>query len=87
MSEEPRKVDNQDLPEDARLGLNDIKNVVVLIDVSAQRGTWKGDELSKVGMIRDRFAKIIAALEPRQENEQADEASAETEPQPEKAEG
>ena len=45
----------------------DIDNVVKIIDAASQRGAFKGNELTVVGAVRDKFAAII--LEAQKQNE------------------
>lgn len=52
-----------------QLTLNDLAAVVQLIDVVTARGALRGDELTQVGTIRDRFAAFVQAA---QENNDAD---------------
>jgi hypothetical protein len=43
--------------------LQDIRNVVIIIDAATERAPiWKGPELSQIGAVRDKFARILAAL-------------------------
>ena len=46
--------------ETKQLGATDLRNVLLLLEVSTNRGAWKASELSQVGAIHDR---IVAALE------------------------
>jgi len=42
------------------MSATDLRNVLLLLEVSTSRGAWKASELSQVGAIHDR---IVAALE------------------------
>jgi hypothetical protein len=42
-----------------QLGITDLQNVVKVIDVAAERGAFKGNELSAVGSIRDKIAGFL----------------------------
>jgi len=39
--------------------IGDIENVVKIIDAASQRGAFKGNELTAVGTVRDKFAAAI----------------------------
>lgn len=45
----------------------DIDNVVKIIDAASQRGAFRGNELTVVGAVRDKFAAVI--LEAQKQNE------------------
>jgi len=63
---------------EAVISVEDLYNAVKIIDASAQRGVWKGEELSFVGGIRDKIVKFLQPhLVPADEN--ADPAAATTE--------
>jgi hypothetical protein len=47
--------------------LNDFIVVVNIIDACSQRGSFKGDELSAVGQLRDKFATFIKENTPATE--------------------
>lgn len=47
--------------------LNDFVVVVNIIDACSQRGAFKGDELSAVGQLRDKFALFVKANTPKTE--------------------
>lgn len=49
------------------INLNDFVVVVNIIDACSQRGAFKGDELSAVGQLRDKFALFIKANTPKTE--------------------
>ena len=44
---------------DYNLSVQDIAAAIQVIDIASQRGTWKGDELSKVGNLRDKYANFL----------------------------
>lgn len=63
------------------LTVNDIAAAVQLIDIVTARGAIRGEELSQVGVLRDRFAAFVRAAQ--EQNAQAsveagDEVSEET---------
>ena len=62
MNEEPE----QSVTVDA-VSAVDIANAVKIIDASAQRGAFQGNELTTVGSCRDRLEGYIAHLRPPQE--------------------
>lgn len=47
----------------AQITLNDLTSIIVIIDTAAQRGAFKGEELSSVGAIRDKFSSFIKAAQ------------------------
>ncbi|AUZ95031.1 hypothetical protein FDI40_gp251 [Agrobacterium phage Atu_ph07] len=47
----------------AQITLTDLTSIVVIIDTAAQRGAFKGEELSSVGSIRDKFASFVKAAQ------------------------
>ncbi len=57
------------------LNINDIAAAVQIIDVVTARGAIRGEELSQVGALRDKFAAFVrAAQEQQAANEAAQEA-------------
>jgi hypothetical protein len=56
------------------ISLNDFVVVVNVIDACSQRGAFKGEELTAVGQLRDKFAAFIKANTP-QETESAEEVT------------
>lgn len=47
------------------INVQDIHNLLVLIDLAAQRGAFKGAELSHVGAIFDRITKAMENIMPK----------------------
>lgn len=73
---EPEELDstfqdnNQPNPSaDISFSLNDLKSVLNVIDVAAERGLFKGEEMQEVGTIRNKLANFIQSSLPT--NEQA----------------
>lgn len=60
-----------------QLSINDIAAVVQLIDVVTSRGAFRGEELSQVGGLRDKFAAFVAAAQEAAKTTE-DEAEVET---------
>lgn len=57
------------------LNINDIAAAVQIIDVVTARGAIRGEELSQVGTLRDKFAAFVrAAQEQQAANDAAQEA-------------
>jgi hypothetical protein len=57
---------NSNMPEGAQpaqINLVDLQNALRIIDVAAERGCFKGPELTAVGATRDRFASFLATAE------------------------
>tara|TARA_R100001163_G_scaffold9505_1_gene9199 strand:- start:204 stop:410 length:207 start_codon:yes stop_codon:yes gene_type:complete len=48
--------------------LHDLANVLNLIDVAAQKGLFKGDQLSAIGSMRDRFMQELKEQAPAEDN-------------------
>ena len=46
------------------LSVADLAAVVQIIDFAATRGAFTGDNLTKVGQVRDRIADVVTALTP-----------------------
>ena len=57
------------------LSVADLHAAVQIIDFAAARGTFTGDNLTKVGQVRDRIAEVVRAIAPA--DEAATEAGAE----------
>ena len=58
------------------LTLQDLATVVNIIDVCSQRGAFKGDELSVVGQLREKFAAVVKANTPTETAEEEKEEEA-----------
>jgi hypothetical protein len=54
--------------------LVDLQGALTIIDTAAERGSFKGNELSAVGAIRDKIEAFLAASMPR--DAQGDQAAA-----------
>ncbi len=52
------------------LTVNDIAAAVQVIDVATARGAIRGEELSQVGALRDRFAAFVRAAQEQAAAEQ-----------------
>ena len=61
-----------------QLNINDIAAVVQLIDIVTSRGAFRGDELSQVGALRDKYAAFVKATQDAQATEQSVDTAAET---------
>ena len=57
--------------------LQDIANAVKVIDVSSTRGAFKGEELSSVGTLRDKFSAYLQHHAPAPESVDTEENSGE----------
>jgi len=49
-------------PAAPQITILDLQNVVKVIDTAAERGAFKGNELSAVGTVRDKVANFLAAI-------------------------
>jgi len=58
---------------EATISIGDIRGVISIIDICAQRGAYKGEELEAVGALRKRFADFIAQVTPAEEEVPAEE--------------
>lgn len=65
-------------PESVGVSLNDIALAVRIIDLAAERGAFKGVDMSAVGACRDRLAAFVTANAPAKAPE-ADAADADAE--------
>ena len=50
-----------------QISLVDLQNVLRIIDVAAERGAFKGHELTSVGTARDKVADFLNAVMPKEE--------------------
>ena len=58
--------------EEPTIGLVDLQNALRIIDAAAERGAFRGNELSSVGTVRDKIASFLAhALPPEAPAEEA----------------
>jgi hypothetical protein len=64
-----------------QLTITDIAATVQLIDVVTSRGAFRGEELSQVGALRDKFAAFVKTAQ--EQEAAAAENSVDTEAQPE----
>lgn len=60
-----------------QLTLNDIAAVIRVIDVISTRGGFKGEELSEVGALRDKYLAFLQAASPAPEAQEGAEDEAE----------
>ena len=93
MTDKTETVENNEATEGQEQGgtglsLLDLKNVVVIIDLAAERGTWKGPELGQIAAVREKYVALVQALTPKEATEAAPEgdvAAEEAEAAPEAA--
>lgn len=62
-----------------QLTINDIAAAVQIIDIVTARGAFRGDELSQVGAIRDKYAAFVAAAQEAQAAQESVDTEAESE--------
>lgn len=75
MAKKPTKITQADAVETAapeaetsvNLSVADLAAAVQIIDFAAGRGAFVGDNLTKVGQVRDRLAEVVKALTPAEE--------------------
>ena len=56
-----------------QLTLNDLASVIRLIDVISSRGGFKGEELSEIGALRDKYLSFLQAASAETESQKDDE--------------
>lgn len=66
-------------PQTVGVSLNDIALAVRIIDLAAERGAFKGVDMTAVGTCRDRLAAFVTANAPKAETAEAAEAAQPTE--------
>lgn len=54
-------------PDTPTINLVDLRNYLRIIDVAAERGAFRGDELSSVGGVRDKLSAFLNAVDPIEE--------------------
>lgn len=57
------------------LSIADLAAAVQIIDFAASRGAFTGDNITKVGQVRDRIAEVVKAVTPAEEPAEATEAA------------
>lgn len=63
----------EQVTQEPGLTLQDIAAALQVIDVCVQRGAIRGEELSAVGTVRDRFAAFLKAAQAEQQAEAGEE--------------
>lgn len=58
----------------AQLTINEIAAALQVIDIVTSRGAFRGDELSQIGALRDKFAAFVRAAQEAQDAEKAKQA-------------
>ena len=51
----------------SQITLVDLQNTLRIIDVAAERGAFKGGELTSVGSVRDKLAAFLEATLPKED--------------------
>lgn len=57
------------------LSVADLAAVVQIIDFAAARGAFTGDNMTKVGQVRDRIQDVVKALAPAEEAAPVEDAA------------
>lgn len=84
MSETNTQPPNTDSPES--ISLNDLQVILQIVDTAAERGAFKGEELSSVGAVRDKLSAFLTFVAQAQEEQRAkEEAESEASPETEEA--
>lgn len=60
--------------ETPQITLVDLQNLLQVIDIAAQRGAFRGNELTSVGSVRDKLAAFLEATMPKEEANDGDQA-------------
>ena len=68
------EVNEQAAPQGESISLNDLQTLLQIIDLSSERGAFKGAELSQIGATRDKLAAFLASVAAAQEAAQARES-------------
>jgi hypothetical protein len=55
-----------------QLNINDIAAAIQIIDIVTSRGAFRGDELSQVGALRDKYAAFVQAAQAAEAAESVD---------------
>lgn len=55
-----------------QLTLNDIAAVVQIIDIVTARGAFRGEELSQVGALRDKYVAFVTAAQAQESPEESE---------------
>jgi len=63
--------------ENPTIQIVDLANALSIIDAAAERGAFKGNELTQVGAVRDRLAIFLKAVAPQPDNAETSEVDAE----------
>lgn len=50
-------------PTNITINLQDMKNIIVLIDLCTQRGAFRGPELKSVGQLYEKITKFVEQTE------------------------
>lgn len=64
------------------LNLQDIQSLLMIIDMAAQRGAFRGPELSQIGTVFDKVTKFIQAVSPPSNTDNTAAEPAVTPPMP-----
>lgn len=62
-----------------QISIHDLQNVLKIIDAAAERGAFKGNELTAVGTVRDKVANFLAAIPGNEPAEATEEVAESTE--------
>ena len=65
-----------------QIGVVELENCVRIIDAAAERGAFKGNELTAVGNTRDRIAAFLTAIAPAAPEAEAVDSASNTDPLP-----
>ena len=75
MSETNTQPPNTESPES--ISLNDLQVILQIVDAAAERGAFKGEELSSVGAVRDKLSAFLTFVAQAQEEQRAKEEAVE----------
>jgi len=63
---------------EVQLTVNDIAAALQVIDIVTSRGAFRGEELSQVGALRDKFSAFVRAAQEAEKAKQAEELTVDT---------
>jgi hypothetical protein len=53
-------------PQPESIGLEDLKQIVAIVDIASQRGSFRGAELEQVGAVYNKVSRFLAYVEQAQ---------------------
>lgn len=69
---------NMEQPTQPSLNISDLQMVIELIDLCSQRGAFRGEELTTVGMLYSRIREFLNTVQPEVDESTATETEVST---------